>query len=77
MVDFNRNLESNEFQSNILKELKLVDAHYLAEILSVSTRTVWRMRSAGELPSAVCLRGSTRWRLSDIEDWIESGCAIR
>ena len=50
----------------------------VARMLSVSTRTVWRMRDAGELPCPVRLGSGNmiRWRRSDIEGFIRSGlCA--
>jgi len=54
--------------------VRLIDAKTLAEILSVSPRTVWRLRAAGKLPQAVTFGGSVRWRLSDIALWQELRC---
>ena len=32
-------------------------------------RSIWRWKRNGEFPRPFKLGGSTRWRLSDIEDW--------
>jgi len=52
----------------------LVDAKMLANMLSVSPRTIWRLRSAGKLPKPVAFGGSVRWRVSDVEAWLSLGC---
>jgi len=43
----------------------------VAEMLGVSTRSVWRMVSAGEIPSPVKVGGLTKWRRADIEATID------
>jgi excisionase family DNA binding protein len=48
---------------------QLLSAKELAEILSLSVRTIWRLRSAGKLPKPLVIGGSIRWRQSDIEQW--------
>jgi predicted DNA-binding transcriptional regulator AlpA len=56
----------------------LIDAAALAELLSVSKPTVWRLLAAGKLPqpirfSAQCLR----WRLTGldgIDAWLAANC---
>lgn len=53
----------------------LVTASEVAQLLHVSTRTLWRLRSAGTLPSPVRLGGAVRWLLTDIETWIANGCS--
>lgn len=54
--------------------LQLIDVQEFAQLLSVSTRTVWRMLSHGKLVAPVRIGGSVRWRLADVERWIEDGC---
>ena len=49
----------------------LVDAKALAKMLSCSVRSVWRMRSAGQLPAPVKLGRSIRWDRRDIESFID------
>lgn len=53
---------------------KLISAKTLGGLLSTSVRTIWRKRSAGQLPKPVRIGGSVRWRASDIDLWIEWGC---
>ena len=52
----------------------LLDAKALAEKLSISKATVWRMRDAGKLPRPVRLGSCVRWRLTDVECWLADGC---
>jgi predicted DNA-binding transcriptional regulator AlpA len=52
----------------------LIRADEFARMLQVSLRTLWRMRSAGELPEPVCLRGVVRWRRDLVQSWIIEGC---
>ena len=61
-------------QMVVENSVRLVDAKTLAKMLSASLRTVWRLRSAGKLPRPLTIGGSVRWRLSDIEHWLELGC---
>jgi len=37
----------------------------------IGRSTVWDWLSKGKLPQPVILNGSTRWKLSDLEDWEE------
>jgi predicted DNA-binding transcriptional regulator AlpA len=55
---------------------QLISAKVLAKMLSLSARTVWRLRSAGKLPKPVCVGASIRWRLSDISLFLECDCDI-
>jgi excisionase family DNA binding protein len=50
----------------------LVDIHQASEMLGVSTRTVWALTSAGELP-AVRIGRAVRYRVADLEEF----CARR
>jgi predicted DNA-binding transcriptional regulator AlpA len=52
----------------------LITASKLAALLEVSTRTLWRLRSAGRLPEPVRLGGAVRWRREEIQNWIAGGC---
>lgn len=51
---------------------ELLRAADVAKLLAVSTRTVWRLRDAGQLPRPLRLGGGhlIRWRRSDIETFI-------
>ena len=52
----------------------LIAAAELARLLQISTRTLWRLRSAGEVPEPVRFAGTVRWRLDQIKNWIANGC---
>jgi predicted DNA-binding transcriptional regulator AlpA len=52
----------------------LIAAADLARLLDISTRALWRLRSAGHLPQPVRLGGAVRWRLEEIRKWIADGC---
>lgn len=53
-----------------LKLSPLLTVRQLAELLQVSTRTVWRMQSAGELPEPIRISHRVRWRRDDVEEWL-------
>lgn len=52
----------------------LLSANQVATMMQISVRTVWRLLSAGELIEPVRMRGNTRWRRRELEEWIEAGC---
>lgn len=49
----------------------LMTAEELAQMLGVSLRTIWRMRSARQLPPPINVRACTRWKRSDIARWLD------
>jgi predicted DNA-binding transcriptional regulator AlpA len=54
---------------------KLLTAKAVAEMLSLSKRQIFRMRSTGLICSPVKVgAGAIRWRNSDIELWISMDC---
>ena len=58
--------------------VQLVNANEVARILNVSTRTLWRMKSANQLPKHVEFGGrNVRWSRDAIVDWINVGCPPR
>jgi predicted DNA-binding transcriptional regulator AlpA len=52
----------------------LISADDLAALMQISTRTLWRLLSAKQVPKPIRLGGSTRWRLDQVRKWIEQGC---
>ncbi len=54
----------------------LIPAAEVARMLQVSARTLWRLRSAGQLPAPVRLGGTVRWRLDEVRKWIAEGCRV-
>ncbi len=53
---------------------RLITAKELSEILGVHPRTISRMLSSGRLIQPIRLGGSVRWRLGEVEQWIDAGC---
>lgn len=55
-----------------------VDAKRLGRMLGLSERTIRTMDSAGKLPRPLRLNGhSVRWRVAEIEAWLEAGAPDR
>lgn len=58
---------------------QLLTARQVGELMSVSTRTIWRMLSREQLPEPIRIGSRlTRWRLADIETFlagVEGGAA--
>ncbi len=52
----------------------LVGVETVAAMISVSTRTVWRLVSAGKLLPPVRIGGAARWNCQRLKQWIEQGC---
>lgn len=52
----------------------LITADELAVMLKISPRTLWRLLSAGKLLKPVRFGGNTRWKESDVLEWIDQGC---
>jgi excisionase family DNA binding protein len=46
----------------------------VAEALSCSTRTVYRLADAGRMPGPVKLGALVRWPRQAVEQWIADGC---
>jgi predicted DNA-binding transcriptional regulator AlpA len=52
----------------------LIDAEEFAGKLGISVRTLWRLLSGRKIPDPVRIGRNTRWRLQEIERWIDDGC---
>lgn len=50
----------------------LMTIYELSQSIRVSTRTIYRMLEDGELPFAIKLKGSWRFRESDVQAWLDS-----
>lgn len=48
----------------------------VARLLNCSTRTVYRLNDAGQMPRPVRLGALVRWNRSEIEQWIADGCPV-
>ncbi|NLN92710.1 MAG: helix-turn-helix domain-containing protein [Candidatus Hydrogenedens sp.] len=56
------------------RENQLLTVKEVAAKIGLSVRSVWNARDAGAIPAPVRIMGSTRWRASDIQAWIDDGC---
>lgn len=54
----------------------LITVGELAKILKVSTRTVWRLVSAGKLMPPIRVGGARRWKFDQVRRWIDAGCPV-
>ena len=61
-------------RANDAIEPVMITARQLAVLLQVSTRQVWRMLSAGRVPTPIRVGGIVRWRMAEVENWIAEGC---
>ena len=52
----------------------LLDVQAVAAILNCSTRHVRRLADSGKMPSPIKLGALLRWRKTELEAWILSGC---
>ncbi|WP_350212643.1 helix-turn-helix domain-containing protein [Botrimarina sp.] len=55
---------------------RLISAEEVADMLSISTRTVWRLLSTGQMVQPIRIGGSVRWRLGEVCQWIDNGCPV-
>lgn len=58
------------------EQTQLISAEQVADMLSISTRTVWRLLSTGQMVQPIRIGGSVRWRLDEVRQWIDSGCPV-
>lgn len=56
---------------------QLLSAKALAKMLSLSPRTVFRLRASNKLPAPVRVGGSIRWDHETVSKWISMGCPDR
>ncbi len=69
-----RSIKVNE-KNKSKQEVVLLKADEVAQMLSISTRTLWRLVSVKKFPEPVRLGGSTRWRVCDVKAWVEGHCS--
>ena len=51
---------------------ELITIDELARYIRVTPRTIYRMLDKGEIPFAIKLKGSWRFRESDVQLWLEN-----
>lgn len=55
----------------------LLTKKQMAELLSRSVRTIYRLESQGKLPSSVSLGAQRLWVLDEVLKWITAACPPR
>ena len=53
----------------------LLSVKQVATRINCSERTVYRLADSGDMPRPLKIGWLVRWRVSDIDKWIEAGCA--
>ena len=56
---------------------QLLTAKQLADLLQLSTRSIWRLKNAAKLPAPIEIGGSVRWKREEVRQWIAEGCPDR
>ena len=51
---------------------RMVTVAEVADLLQVTPQTVYNLIHRGEIPRPLKIGGATRWRLADIERWLEA-----
>ncbi len=57
--------------------MELLTVRDVAARLKISPRQVFKLRASGQLPEAVRLARSVRWRAEDLALWVQLGCPSR
>ena len=52
----------------------LLSIKSLAHKLGVCERTIRTMRSVGEIPEPLKVRGRVLWKFEEIQAWVNAGC---
>jgi len=55
----------------------LIDAKVTADLLNISSRTLYRLDDLQAIPEPVRLGKLIRWRLAELLAWIDAGCPQR
>lgn len=61
-------------EHSIADDVLLLDVGAVRKLLSCSRAHVYRLCDAGRMPKPVKLGWLSRWRRSDLEEWIADGC---
>ena len=58
------------------EEVRLLDVHAVAQLLSCSTRHVYRLADSGQMPRPRKLGALVRWDREELEKWLSEGCPV-
>ena len=56
------------------EEVRLLDVNAVAQLLSCSTRHVYRLADSGQMPRPRKLGALVRWDREQLEKWLADGC---
>jgi len=56
------------------EEVRLLDVNAVAQLLSCSTRHVYRLADSGRMPRPRKLGVLARWDRGELEKWLADGC---
>jgi excisionase family DNA binding protein len=56
------------------EEVRLLDVNAVAQLLSCSTRHVYRLADSGQMPRPRKLGALVRWDREELEKWLSDGC---
>lgn len=51
--------------------IALINSDQLAEMLSISRKGLYHALDSGQIPSPIKIGNRLRWRIEDIESWLE------
>lgn len=51
--------------------IALINSDQLAEMLGISRKSLYHALDAGQLPSPIKIGNRLRWRIEDIEAWLD------
>ena len=55
---------------------ELLNVKDVADLLSCSPRTIYRLADSGRMPHPLRLGTLVRWRRSDLYAWLDAGCPV-
>lgn len=64
-------------RAEVEEQTLVIGTRGVARMLNVSQRHVERLDASQLIPKPVWIGRAKRWRLSDIERWLERGCPDR
>jgi predicted DNA-binding transcriptional regulator AlpA len=65
-------------RSTEAQEVLAVAPSVAARMLGISRAQLWKLHSAGKLPSPIYLsRKAPRWRMEELRAWVRAGCPER
>jgi len=56
------------------EEVRLLNVNSVAQLLSCSTRHVYRLADSGQMPQPRKLGALVRWDREELERWLSDGC---